>query len=626
LKRRYNPNKKRGQKLESLGELTTGEYLKMIGVSLQAGALVAGFVDLGFALLPKDLGLPSMIASIVRSIATLFADDKTKMDALAKQQHNLLTQEANALAGDIREKYFYTGLDCQQCLERKCEIEAHVIPRAASIPQPRVVEGREGLGFDQDSDQDDLDDDDLTIMQQIYKWLRDFKIAIVGIWMQYRYRITLVAFASILGMVIYLAVHKRHLLKSLLQRDYVKEMEAMESKGKTKGRALGRNMKRTHHNRGQVKKKVVHNKKQNKYTIYDNDNITDLIRDDEYVSPSSYFGAPLPNGHYIIVRDINGFMEEEEVWVGIEPDQEAILVGDGEISVAMYCPNCAHCYFLTKQNDGTDYAQHVKNCCVFCMTPTNLPEHPSICTERHFMPKLNQETLDPKKKYVVEGGVTYEVIREVSSPGMNQREIKPITVSPVVEESLNPAQPKFVTSVASQCIGYFLDQDKKPVQNGFIVRSGVFCNAHSYDRVRHFCYQGKCFELPLGTDGKAKRVKTPSPLHDDLVLIARFDGLPPGLTGRQTALPEVGMPLQVLSALHGSQAPGKVTKTTALELEIDASTEPGDCMAPYVNVNGKVIGVHMAGSKTDRVANRGIVFTQAAIQAMGLNADAPTLN
>jgi hypothetical protein len=158
------------------------------------------------------------------------------------------------------------------------------------------------------------------------------------------------------------------------------------------------------------------------------------------------------------------------------------------------------------------------------------------------------------------------------------------------------------------------------------VRAGVFCNAHSYDRVRHFCYQGKCFELPLGTDGKAKRVKTPSPLHDDLVLIARFDGLPPGLTGKQTALPEVGMPLQVLSALHGSQAPGKVTKTTALELEIDASTEPGDCMAPYVNVNGKVIGVHMAGSKTDRVANRGIVFTQAAIQAMGLNADAPTLN
>jgi len=200
-----------------------------------------------------------------------------------------------------------------------------------------------------------------------------------------------------------------------------------------------------------------------------------------------------------------------------------------------------------------------------------------------------------------------------------------MTDVPVSQESLNPAQPKFVTSVASQCVGYFLDQDKKPVQNGLVVRAGVFCNAHSYDRIRHFCYQGKCFELPLGTDGKAKRVKTPSPLHDDLVLIARFDGLPPGLIGKQTALPEVGMPVQVLSALHGTSAPGKVTKTTPFELEIDASTEPGDCMAPYVNVNGKVVGLHMAGSKTDRVANRGIVFTQAAIQAMGLT-DPPTLN
>jgi hypothetical protein len=178
-------------------------------------------------------------------------------------------------------------------------------------------------------------------------------------------------------------------------------------------------------------------------------------------------------------------------------------------------------------------------------------------------------------------------------------------------ESLNPAKPKVVVYQATQYIGIFLDADKNPVNNGFSTCIGTIGNKHSYERYRFFEIQNVVFELPL-EGNKPKLVNRRLFFHPDCVWIdtTKIDGLPKAVKKR-FALPCEGQEITVVSETLGSIAQGRVLQVTDIDVVIDASTEKGDCSAPYLDNNGHVVAFHYEGSSSVRTQNRGMAVTPA---------------
>jgi len=577
---------------EKIADLNTSTALEWISISLRTGALIGGFVDLGFSLLPRDVALPSMIASLIKSLADLFEEETPRSTAAAwnAEGQNFVRPHPD---------------DCDDCKAGHCARRDHQKvyedwSEEMHEKYPRYFSSSSSSkGKAKESD----DEDEYDLCEKYFRIVSKLRHKITEVWIQYRHRISLVVFASVCGLVLYLLVHKRQLLLKYIRHvpsegnsdkgsphtsltvDTNKQPEtplmlisgatagSEEAKGKNKGRAKGRNGRRDYKARGVTRKKTNTRNKRSDYVLYDDDRITDMMIDGEYVTPSDYFGDVLPVGHYIITRDFGTHMEDEEFTIvapGQEVDNEFIDEPIPSYSIA--CPCCSLNFPMNDDKQKQKYSTHVKHCCPFCLE--NDRNHKPTCDG----PK---QTAPVKKEQ---------------------------------PESLNSTKPKVDLQIR-QYTCELLDVNKRPILNGLVTKAGILTNRHGLAQIR-WLRQG-VHEFQLQMVGDEPKLKSFSKVHHgDLICLPLVDGLC-ACSPKQFDIPTVGQTIAVHSYLHTSVATGVISEITDGDIVHDASTSEGDCGAPYVNVNGKIVGLHYAGSPKGRIKNLGIAITDDLRQDLG---------
>jgi hypothetical protein len=226
--------------------LTCKSALELFSVALKAGGLIAGLLEMGIYVSPKSVYAPSMVSDCLSLLAKLFPSSEPRKTS------------------DFRD-----GL--QPFIKQQFQIV------------------------------DDDDDDDLGLLVRLKDCFDDLKELLY----KYRYRLAIVMFASLTGMLIFLYVYHRKRLNWILM------IQGSSLDGEAKGKTKGKNRKKSSKIRA------------TKYVIYDDDQIEAILLDGEPVTKSDFLGRELPPGHYEIIRYARGvgeWTEELDVYESKEFD------------------------------------------------------------------------------------------------------------------------------------------------------------------------------------------------------------------------------------------------------------------------------------------------------------------
>lgn len=443
-------------------------------------------------------------------------------------------------------------------------------------PQNRYA----GLGWfypDNDSvEEDEEEDDEFTFLMKCAA----FKQRAWALIKSRRHEIGVAALASLCGVAIYLISRKIH-------KNY-------ERKGKNKGRAQfggDRKVSATADNmRGRTTKQ---------YILYDDATIQDVLKDGDYVSWKDMINKALPDGDYIITRydqRTRRFVEDKFTvdtnFKGKKTYRDKDTsepVSAGKVAMA------AH--------KGKRHRREAVMTCTVC------PKYTAKNTAtflKHLKKKHADRFEELSKKHLAQD---FLVVCDCGFQGSIEDHADQIVLTDGIgvvqepkKEALVASSPQFKTDVISDYTGSVYDKDGNYLQQCLCTSLGIVINKHSANDAKIIKVRGITYEL-----GPRRNLKW----HADFVVFEKIDGLPQ-LAKRYFDLPEVG---QKVTVLHkDGHSVGDIVKVWkqggATQCSVSASTSPGWCGSPYVNTNGKVVGIHFSEGEKDR-NNWGMAIDQA---------------
>lgn len=162
-------------------------------------------------------------------------------------------------------------------------------------------------------------------------------------------------------------------------------------------------------------------------------------------------------------------------------------------------------------------------------------------------------------------------------------------------EALVPSAPKVDYKPVQECQGEMLDSVGRVIQQCLGAWCGVIVNKHSLKDCTHLKFGGKIFPVPTKVTHESFGGNT------DVCILKSFDGAP-RLKKARFAVPEKGGKVWVLAPKLSNGVIETVDELGPYgrQMRATVSTVDGDCGSPYVNVDGRVVGIHFSAGKEGR--------------------------
>jgi len=321
-------------------------------------------------------------------------------------------------------------------------------------------------------------------------------------------------------------------------------------------------------------------KKRKHYVIYDENDLSGLWFNDEPVSIADYVGKPLDKGTWIFVReDMYGNLYEEVVDIGDDPQMADAYEG-----------KFASCSFCHAEKISADHEDKCLKNPKVVQKPVKEPTTTKIKTAEQIAAVKKARKARHSRQKIAKAFAKIQADKAL-----------------IKTESLVATSPTFPTQMVSQAKGRLLDSESKFLCDCLCTVAGIIVNKHVVADAKFVEVGGKKFPM---TKQKVCKIL----LHDDLVFCELFDGAP-ALSKKHFAVPtEVAMKVTVLSS--EAQSYGSIESLTSNEISITASTKPGWCGSPYIDSNGRVIGIHFSAGVTGKT-NVGMKVTDALLGVLG---------
>jgi hypothetical protein len=210
------------------------------------GAFVAGIVDVGASLLPRDLAFPSMVGDVMRLVSDMFPTAEEKLRGGVCQQTKSTRAWDKEQAQAYRNRHFVP----QSSKKKKGKNGVGYEPPVTPVPVPSravleecpyevdTVEADEWITsrmvtppVESESSSEDFDfstDDILPEEYKVVSKLSQLRTGLMVLFQKHRGRLAMVFIGSILGALLYMVMHKKYYFKKERQPG------AFEAKGKTK--------------------------------------------------------------------------------------------------------------------------------------------------------------------------------------------------------------------------------------------------------------------------------------------------------------------------------------------------------------------------------------------------------
>jgi hypothetical protein len=537
----YYLHRRKPKKFEALADdIETYGYspkntIGLMTYGLRIGSIAAAFLDAGRAISPAHTYKTSLIIEIIRAFSDIFVNNNNKNDRTYASQS-------------------YENME-----------DVPVIERA-------------GLGWMRDMfglgpmEEDDEDEQELTFWMKVV----EFKTRVATVIYSRRYEIGGVALASLCGVLLYLALRRPAVLT-----------KSFEDKGKTKkGRGATKNTG-----------SELRGRTTQQYVLYDDNTITDLLKDGDFVSWKEFAGKALPDGEYSVTRFIDGRYVTEDFKVdSTKPSRPGShWVDKGEPSTKHTMKDHKGRRHRKENLDDLKcgFEKDGKKCLYTAKKETKYLKHIAThCDEAHTV-----KSLDLHFTWGCDCGLKFSDYKEFEGHLFSHGKY----------EALVPTSPAYKTDVICEFKGKLLNSEGEHLQDCLFTNIGIIANAHSAAQVKKVTFRGITYDL-------GPRVEYPG-LHYDTVVFKRPEGTA-GLAKKFFDRAEQGQKVIVLSSLGLSQ--GSVSKiwqhNGSTCLSVTATTAKGWCGSPYVNTNGKVVAIHFSEGDKDK-NNWGMAVDDAFLKA-----------